>query len=80
MCATRGEGIGVGPAVTLARGQALVPSSCLPTHWVVSLDIEDYKEGTPAVQGVRQLAKLFLLKLDFIVQLFFIPSELMLEN
>lgn len=80
MWATRVKGSGVGLAVTLARGQALVPSSCLPTYCVVSPDIEHYQKGTPTVQGVSQSAKLFLLKFDFIVQVFFIPSELILGN
>jgi len=55
-------------------------SSCLPTYWVVLLDTKHNQKGTPTVQGVRQLAELFLLKLDLIVQVFFIPPELMLQN
>jgi len=55
-------------------------SSLLPTYWIVLLDTKHNQKGTPAVQGVRQLDKLFLLKLDLIIQAVSIPSELVLEN
>lgn len=66
--------------MTLARGYRWVSSSLLPTYRMVLLDTKHNQKGTPAVQGVRQLAELFFLKLDLIMQAFFIPSELMLEN
>lgn len=63
------------PCAEVKAGTFLLPAHILGGFtWRWTLP-----KRNPRSAGCEQLAKLFLLKLDFIVQVFFIPSEFMLE-